>query len=805
MSAGLRHHIQDTGSGSTVSVAASGLTVQANDIVILTVKGYTSLSAPSSTDITWTEIESGSATSPYGASGVAKMWVGVASGALADFTVTMGVSDQHDWTLTSISGGDTGTPIDVSDVAVFNDNGAPSGDEDDIDCPSVSPTGSDSFLIAIGYAFMRDDPGTGTLTVPSGMTALGDTFGDFDYGRGAYLALSASGATGVKTFVHTTGFSRCAWIGFTVAVKSASGATPVSLAGTMPAFTGGLQIKQPQAVAGSFPEQVGVITRQLSLARAVAGSVPEQVGTLQIKQPQLVEGALPAPTGDVVALSAKTVAGSLAAPTGDVVALYAKRNLSGVMPEFVGVVSPRQSLFRALTGTFPEMTGDVSAFAAAVQLAGIFPEMTGTLARQLSLFRALTATMPVFTGTVTPVVIGGVNVAGSMPAQSGALTLFWDEGGSEGPNNGATFQNVALLTREDWVNPGNVLSSDGTYATVSLTSQGSDYLTVSRFGFNIPTGATILGIEATVEIKTASGNVGMRLEVAKSVGGTWRFPDNANQTATTTEQVLTFGGPTDLPAGTTWSPSDINSIGFCVGLRTAFDFLTDTVSVDHIQVKVYYSVRAGKLVGAFGPQTGDVTTIETIALAGTMPEQTGALSLLGRIAVGGTMPEMVGAVDVRQFAALTGLMPEQSGVLSLLAHIALSGSMPEQVGLILSDLGVFVAGSMPEQSGALSLLAHIALSGSMPESTGALAIIAAKILAGEMPEFTGDLTIDRLLSHIALTGEMGDFLGTLVVPTSPGWMRPKGGGSLYIPRPKGGGSLYQPRPKGGFGFHQPRP
>lgn len=659
--------------------------------------------------------------------------------------------------------------------------------------PSVNATYTNDLWVVVGI----EDDFSGWGTVPTGFTEIIDDSGNNL--SGIYVAnklLSASGATGTADLT-STGTSGGFAISFLISDSTPTGGggpTPVSLAGTMPAFTGGLRIKQPQAVAGSFPEQVGVITRQLSLARAVAGSVPEQVGTLQIKQPQLVEGALPAPTGDVVALSAKAVAGSLAAPTGDVVALYAKRNLSGVMPEFVGAVSPRQSLFRALTGTFPEMTGNVSAFAAAVQLAGIFPEMTGALARQLSLFRALTATMPVFTGTVTPVVIGGVNVAGSMPAQSGALTLFWDEGGSVGPNSGATFQNVALLSREDWVNPGNVLSSDGTYATVTLSNQGSDYLTVSRFSFNIPTGATILGIEATAEIKTASGNVSMRLEVAKTVGGTWYFPDNELLVATTTEQVLTFGGPTDLPAGTTWSPSDINSDGFCVGLRTAFDSVTDTVSVDHIQVKVYYSVRAGKLFGAFGPQSGDVTAIETIALAGSMPEQTGALSLLAHIAVAGSFPAQVGEVGVRQLIALSGSMPAQSGLLSLLAHIAVSGSMPAQIGLLLSDLGVFVSGSMPEQSGALSLLARIALAGSMPEQSGVLAIIAAKILAGEMPEFTGDVTIDRLLSHIALTGEMGDFLGTLVVPTSPGWMRPKGGGSLYIPRPKGGGSIYQPRP-----------
>jgi hypothetical protein len=64
-----------------------------------------------------------------------------------------------------------------------------------------------------------------------------------------------------------------------------------------------------------------------------------------------------------------------------------------------------------------------------------------------------------------------------------------------------------------WTNPANIVSSDDTYATV--TNGTSQLLRASQFSFSLPTNATILGIEMSVEKRgRAQNNVG---------AGTWAF------------------------------------------------------------------------------------------------------------------------------------------------------------------------------------------------------------------------------------------------------------------------------------------
>jgi hypothetical protein len=139
-----------------------------------------------------------------------------------------------------------------------------------------------------------------------------------------------------------------------------------------------------------------------------------------------------------------------------------------------------------------------------------------------------------------------------------------------------------------WSNVDNAKASDNAYATVNL-----GYYDVSRtiladnFGFNIPTGATILGIVASVEMDNDSAYwvTNKLLKNGTAVG------DNKSLDAglPASESVVYFGGETDL-WGTTWTVADINDEDFGIALKfEEGDDSSASVSIDHITIKVYYS------------------------------------------------------------------------------------------------------------------------------------------------------------------------------------------------------------------------
>lgn len=143
-----------------------------------------------------------------------------------------------------------------------------------------------------------------------------------------------------------------------------------------------------------------------------------------------------------------------------------------------------------------------------------------------------------------------------------------------------------------WSNPGSATASDNTYATASVnSSNGSNYLQCTGFGFAIPTGATISGLVVTVERKTSGGTVtDSRVRLIK--GGTIGLTDRATTTAYTNSDVAeAHGGTSDL-WGATWAPADLNSAGFGVAYAAQSSGSTTnrTVSVDQIQVTVEYSL-----------------------------------------------------------------------------------------------------------------------------------------------------------------------------------------------------------------------
>lgn len=168
---------------------------------------------------------------------------------------------------------------------------------------------------------------------------------------------------------------------------------------------------------------------------------------------------------------------------------------------------------------------------------------------------------------------------------------------SEGPNlplTGSTGTLSGSTAACHWTSPTNISADDGSVASGgSCTSGGySNYLKSQGHSFNIPTGATIDGIEVRIE-RQAGGtrHTDRHVQVTNGDGsGGYSATDLANGTDWSNTGVYTYGGPTEL-WGETWTPAKINS--FLFGVAVAVDvtsfFVATTADCDYIDVKVYYT------------------------------------------------------------------------------------------------------------------------------------------------------------------------------------------------------------------------
>jgi hypothetical protein len=165
--------------------------------------------------------------------------------------------------------------------------------------------------------------------------------------------------------------------------------------------------------------------------------------------------------------------------------------------------------------------------------------------------------------------------------------------------DGNSFSSVALTGLIPWTNPTNAQLSDNKRAISAITllvasSVNTDYLKAENFGFSVPTGTTICGIQVSVERRGSGINLGSITDnvVRLEKGGSQTGSNYAAVTNWTSNDLkVSYGGPTDL-WGTTWTPAEINATNFgcffsanITGLAGAFI----QAEVDQIQISVYYN------------------------------------------------------------------------------------------------------------------------------------------------------------------------------------------------------------------------
>lgn len=146
-----------------------------------------------------------------------------------------------------------------------------------------------------------------------------------------------------------------------------------------------------------------------------------------------------------------------------------------------------------------------------------------------------------------------------------------------------------------WRRPERAVASDNSKAEEDTNDEKEDWY---DFDFGLPASATILGIEVTIEAKDRDGvGTGVDVELSWNGGTSYTATGYGYTTTSKTMTVRTFGGAAD-EWGRTWSDSELSNASFRIRLDKKG---TDTKKhqLDHIQVKVYYSVTgpANKVIG----------------------------------------------------------------------------------------------------------------------------------------------------------------------------------------------------------------
>ena len=157
-----------------------------------------------------------------------------------------------------------------------------------------------------------------------------------------------------------------------------------------------------------------------------------------------------------------------------------------------------------------------------------------------------------------------------------------------------------------WSVPSNILSDNGVFsASIVPTGGRSNWLVADTFGFSVPGGDTVVGVEVKMESKvnTTSPNK-MYISQAKlgkddSTFGT----DKADVTMpldTASPWLTTFGGPTDL-WGLSLTPAEVNASGFQFRFHAYnVESYSLLAQVDIIQAKVYYETPSGVIAFSRG-------------------------------------------------------------------------------------------------------------------------------------------------------------------------------------------------------------
>jgi Tfp pilus assembly protein PilX len=216
----------------------------------------------------------------------------------------------------------------------------------------------------------------------------------------------------------------------------------------------------------------------------------------------------------------------------------------------------------------------------------------------------VTITMPIATR-------GDLCMKGSAAVAGSTTTL--EVGGNVTMTGTTTSSQRNPTAATGWTSSTNVFSSNNVYATASLAgSAQSANLDVTNFGFNLPTGSTIVGIEADIERKASNTNSIEDYDVFLLKAGAASGNDKASTTDWgTSDSTRTYGSGTDL-WGTTWTEAQVEASNFGIRLKVRnLSTSSRTASVDWVNIRVYYTPPPSTTIGTSG------TPLASVQVAGS--------------------------------------------------------------------------------------------------------------------------------------------------------------------------------------------
>jgi cysteine-rich repeat protein len=163
----------------------------------------------------------------------------------------------------------------------------------------------------------------------------------------------------------------------------------------------------------------------------------------------------------------------------------------------------------------------------------------------------------------------------------------------QGPNFPSTVVNDPSTGMDPWIAPEQAAVSDNIRALISAPGFfQSYYLKATGFGFSIPSGAVIEGIQVNVERLGVFPDFDAAVRIVKGgiVGTTDRSMPGYWSALPPDDEVATYGDGSDL-WGETWTAADINGMNFGFALSAAG---ADNIAlVDSISITVFYSTNCG--------------------------------------------------------------------------------------------------------------------------------------------------------------------------------------------------------------------
>jgi hypothetical protein len=132
-------------------------------------------------------------------------------------------------------------------------------------------------------------------------------------------------------------------------------------------------------------------------------------------------------------------------------------------------------------------------------------------------------------------------------------------------------------------------TNSGTNSNTSCTSNRKDRHTFYNYGFSIPSGATVRGIEVRTDgrVDSTSGSPKFCIQLSWNGGASWTAA-KATSTLTTSEATYLLGGAADT-WGRTWASGDLTNGNFRVRITDVASNTSRDFSLDWVAVQVTYT------------------------------------------------------------------------------------------------------------------------------------------------------------------------------------------------------------------------